>query len=175
MTSASRLAGLLVLLAFANSFPLILIASGLVGIGSSVFHPEASRVARLASGGKHGFAQSLFQVGGNVGSSFGPLLGAFLVAPRGQPAIAWCSLLALVAMGVLWKVGNWYRARRSAPAVTRQGAKTVARVPPLITAAVTVTPCPGSCRSSMAMIWRASSRTALTPFPGSSPACADTP
>ena len=66
-----------------------------MGIGSAMFHPEASRVARMASGGRHGLAQSLFQVGGNVGSSFGPLIGAFLIVPRGQRAIAWCSLLAL--------------------------------------------------------------------------------
>jgi len=104
---AFTLVGLL-LLAFAPTFPMLLLAAGLMGIGSSVFHPESSRVARMASGGRHGLAQSLFQVGGNLGSSFGPLLGAFLVAPRGQSSIAWCSLLAALAMIVLWKVGQWY-------------------------------------------------------------------
>lgn len=99
----------LLLLASARTFPALLVAAGMMGIGSSVFHPESSRVARMASGGRHGLAQSLFQVGGNAGSSFGPLLGAFLVAPRGQSSIAWCSLLALLAMVVLWRIGGWYR------------------------------------------------------------------
>src|SRR5262249_33343638 len=85
----------LVLLSMATHFICILIAAGLVGIGSSVFHPESSRIARLASGGRHGFAQSLFQVGGNAGSSLGPLLAAFIVLPRGQRSIAWFSLAAL--------------------------------------------------------------------------------
>jgi MFS transporter, FSR family, fosmidomycin resistance protein len=76
-----------------------------------VFHPESSRVARLASGGRHGFAQSVFQVGGNVGSSVGPLLAAFIVVPHGQRSIAWFSLAALLAIGVLWNVGRWYRAQ----------------------------------------------------------------
>jgi FSR family fosmidomycin resistance protein-like MFS transporter len=107
------LAGLL-LLSVAGSFPAILIAAGLVGVGSSVFHPEASRVARLASGGRHGFAQSLFQVGGNAGSALGPLVAAFLVVPWGQPSIALCSLAALLAMAVLFAVGRWYAAHLSA-------------------------------------------------------------
>lgn len=107
------LAGLL-LLAWATTFGMLLVAAGLVGIGSSVFHPESSRVARMASGGRHGLAQSLFQVGGNVGSSFGPLLAAFLVLPRGQSSIAWCSLLALVAIVILWKIGGWYKVRHAA-------------------------------------------------------------
>jgi FSR family fosmidomycin resistance protein-like MFS transporter len=102
----------LLLLSVAPTFPALLAAAGLMGIGSSVFHPESSRIARMASGGRHGLAQSLFQVGGNLGSSFGPLLGAFLVAPQGQSSIAWCALLAMVAMGVLWRVGSWHRARR---------------------------------------------------------------
>ena len=101
----------LLLLAIAPTFPTLLAAAGMMGIGSSVFHPESSRVARMASGGRHGLAQSLFQVGGNLGSSFGPLLGAFLVAPRGQGSIAWCSLLALIAMIILWRIGGWSRAR----------------------------------------------------------------
>jgi FSR family fosmidomycin resistance protein-like MFS transporter len=82
----------------------------MMGLGSAIFHPEASRVARMASGGQHGLAQSVFQVGGNFGSSLGPLLAAFLVAPRGQRSIAWCSLLALVAIGLLYWIGGWYRA-----------------------------------------------------------------
>jgi FSR family fosmidomycin resistance protein-like MFS transporter len=104
----------LLLLAIAPTFPMLLVAAAMMGIGSSVFHPESSRVARMASGGRHGLAQSLFQVGGNLGSSFGPLLGAFLVAPRGQRSIAWCSLLALAAMIVLWRIGNWSRGRSAA-------------------------------------------------------------
>jgi FSR family fosmidomycin resistance protein-like MFS transporter len=104
----------LLLLSVATAFATLLLAAALVGIGSSVFHPESSRVARMASGGRHGLAQSLFQVGGNVGSSFGPLLAAFLVVPRGQSSIGWCALLALLGMMILWRVGGWYRIRRSA-------------------------------------------------------------
>ena len=91
----------LLLLSVADHFALILIAAGLVGVGSSVFHPEASRVARLASGGRHGFAQSLFQVGGNAGSALGPLLAAFVVVPWGQASIAWFSIAAVVGDGRL--------------------------------------------------------------------------
>jgi FSR family fosmidomycin resistance protein-like MFS transporter len=108
---AFSLVGLL-LLARAPTFAAILFAALLMGIGSAVFHPESSRVARMASGGRHGLAQSVFQVGGNIGSSFGPLLGAFLVLPRGQSSIAWCALLALIAMAVLWKIGGWHRVWR---------------------------------------------------------------
>jgi len=104
----ATLAGIL-LLAFAGRFALVLMAAALVGIGSSIFHPESSRIARLASGGRHGFAQSLFQVGGNVGSSIGPLLAAFVVLPYGQPSLAWFSLVALLGIGMLWQVGLWYR------------------------------------------------------------------
>ena len=111
----------LLLLSVAGSFAVLLVAAALLGIGSAVFHPESSRVARMASGGRHGLAQSLFQVGGNVGSSFGPLIGAFLVVPRGQLSIAWCSLLALVGMIVLWKVGSWNRATQSAAFATPTG------------------------------------------------------
>jgi FSR family fosmidomycin resistance protein-like MFS transporter len=110
---AFSLVGLL-LLAFAARLSVVLLASGLVGIGSSVFHPESSRVARMASGGRHGLAQSLFQVGGNLGSSIGPLIAAFLVVPHGQRSIAWCSLLALIAMLVLVRIGRWYKTQRSA-------------------------------------------------------------
>ncbi len=104
----------LFLLSRAGSFGMILIAAALVGVGSSVFHPESSRVARMASGGRHGLAQSLFQVGGNSGSALGPLLAAFVVVPRGQGSIAWFTTAALVAMLVLLQVGHWYRA--NAPA-----------------------------------------------------------
>ena len=101
------LAGLL-LLASANSYAWLLFAAALVGIGSSIFHPESSRIARLASGGKHGLAQSLFQTGGNFGTSLGPLLAAFFVLPRGQGSVAWFSLLALLAIVMLWRIGRWY-------------------------------------------------------------------
>jgi FSR family fosmidomycin resistance protein-like MFS transporter len=104
----------LVLLASAESYPMLVFAAALVGVGSAVFHPEASRVARMASGGRHGLAQSLFQVGGNVGSSLGPVLAAFIVIPRGQSSIAWFSAAALLAMTVLFAVGNWYRRERAA-------------------------------------------------------------
>ncbi len=90
---------------------MVLFSAAMVGIGSAVFHPEASRVARMASGGRYGLAQSLFQVGGNSGSAVGPLLAALVVLPRGQGAIAWFSLMALVAMLVLARVGMWYAAR----------------------------------------------------------------
>jgi MFS transporter, FSR family, fosmidomycin resistance protein len=105
---AFTLVGLL-LLSAAPTFGIILAAALLMGIGSAVFHPESSRVARMASGGRHGLAQSVFQVGGNIGTSFGPLLGAFLVLPRGQGSIAWCALLALAGIAVLWKIGGWHR------------------------------------------------------------------
>lgn len=105
----------LLLLAFAPTFPVILAASALIGTGSSVFHPESSRMARAASGGQHGLAQSLFQVGGNTGSALGPLLAAFLVVPHGQRALAGFSLVALLAMFILARVGAWYKARAAAP------------------------------------------------------------
>lgn len=98
----------LVLLSQADSLASILIASALVGLGSSVFHPEASRLAMLAAGRKPGFAQALFQVGGNFGSSLGPLLAAWVVVPRGQGSIAWFALLAVAAMIILGRVGHWY-------------------------------------------------------------------
>jgi FSR family fosmidomycin resistance protein-like MFS transporter len=102
----------LLLLSTAWSFAILLLAAGLIGLGSSVFHPESSRVARMASGGRHGMAQSLFQVGGNAGSAVGPLLAAFVVVPHGQGSVAWFSLVALLAMFVLLNVGRWYRAAR---------------------------------------------------------------
>ena len=99
----------LLLLAVAPNFAMLLVAAALVGTGSSVFHPESSRVARLASGGQHGLAQSLFQVGGNTGSSLGPLLAAWVIVPHGRGSVAWFSLAALLAMVVLMQVGRWYR------------------------------------------------------------------
>ncbi|MBK3018701.1 MFS transporter, partial [Klebsiella pneumoniae] len=100
------LAGL-ALLAVVNSFPLLLGAAALIGIGSSTFHPEASRVARMASGGRFGLAQSCFQVGGNTGSAFGPLLAAAIIIPRGQGAIGWFTLFAVLAITVLFRVSGW--------------------------------------------------------------------
>ena len=88
------------------------LAAGLLGVGSAVFHPESPRVARLASGGRHGFAQSVFQVGGNFGSAIGPLLAAFLVLPHGQGSLAWASIVPLTAIAVLWYVGGWYGTHR---------------------------------------------------------------
>lgn len=102
--------GGILLLALVGSFGGILLASALIGVGSSTFHPEASRVARMASGGRFGFAQSSFQVGGNTGSAFGPLLAAAIVVPFGQGHIAWFALFALLAVFVLYRVSRWYAA-----------------------------------------------------------------
>ncbi|PRA32897.1 MFS transporter [Pseudomonas poae] len=99
----------ILMLAFVGSFPLILLAAGLVGVGSSTFHPETSRVARLASGGRYGLAQSTFQVGGNTGSAFGPLLAAAIIIPYGQGHIAWFGLFAVFAIMVLYGLSRWYR------------------------------------------------------------------
>ena len=116
------LAGI-VLLAVAPSFSLILVAAALVGMGSSVFHPEASRVARMASGGRHGFAQSLFQVGGNAGTSFGPLLAAWIILPFGQSQLLWFTLVALTGIVLLANVGHWYRGNMARlPAKPKSGA-----------------------------------------------------
>jgi FSR family fosmidomycin resistance protein-like MFS transporter len=101
----------LVILAMAGSFPMVLLAAGLVGTGSSVFHPESSRVARMASGGRHGLAQSLFQVGGNFGSSLGPLLAALIIAPYGKGNVGWFVLAALLAIIVLLQISRWYAAQ----------------------------------------------------------------
>ncbi|MBV7486594.1 MFS transporter [Bordetella sp. BOR01] len=103
----------LLMLAFAPSLPYLLVAAALVGTGSSVFHPESSRVARMASGGRHGLAQSLFQVGGNVGSALGPLLAALFIIPHGQTSVAWFSLAALFGIVVLVGIGRWYGANRA--------------------------------------------------------------
>ncbi|QKJ86226.1 MFS transporter [Paramixta manurensis] len=102
------LSGLL-LLALASNFPMILLAAALVGTGSSVFHPESSRVARMASGGRHGLAQSLFQVGGNFGSSLGPLLAALVIAPYGKGNVAWFTLAALLGIVLLMQISRWYQ------------------------------------------------------------------
>jgi MFS transporter, FSR family, fosmidomycin resistance protein len=121
MGMGSTLVGLLCLSA-ARSYPGLLLSAGLVGLGSAVFHPESSRVARMASGGRHGFAQSLFQVGGNTGSAIGPLVAAFVVLPRGQQSVAWFSVAALLAIAVLWNVGGWYKRHRGTAAALRAGA-----------------------------------------------------
>lgn len=104
------LAGLL-LLSVASNYALILIAAALVGTGSAVFHPESSRIARLASGGRYGFAQSVFQVGGNLGSAAGPLLAALIVVPLGQRSVAGFSVVAALAIFILWRIGRWYKPR----------------------------------------------------------------
>ena len=120
------LCGLLALAA-APGFALILVSGGLIGCGSSVFHPESSRVAQLASGGRKGLAQSIFQVGGNAGSAMGPLLAALIVIPFGQASIGWFALAALLAIFILVKIGNWYKrqlalaARRPAVAADTTG------------------------------------------------------
>jgi FSR family fosmidomycin resistance protein-like MFS transporter len=116
----STLIGLL-LLAVAPSYPAILVAVALIGVGSSVFHPESSRVARMASGGRHGFAQSLFQVGGNAGAATGPLLAAFIVLPHGQRSIAWFALVAVAAIVILTRVGVWYKQHASAKRKVKGG------------------------------------------------------
>jgi FSR family fosmidomycin resistance protein-like MFS transporter len=105
---ALSLAGM-VMLAFGVTFAVILLASALIGLGSAVFHPESSRIARLASGGRHGFAQAFFQVGGNVGTALGPLMAAFYVLPYGQRSLVWFSLAGLLGTLFLWSVSNWYK------------------------------------------------------------------
>jgi FSR family fosmidomycin resistance protein-like MFS transporter len=101
-------AGLL-LLAFAPSYHVVLLSAGMIGIGSAIFHPESSRIARLASGGRHGFAQAVFQVGGSAGTAIGPLMGALIVVPYGQRSIVWFSVVAIVALILLGKVSAWYQ------------------------------------------------------------------
>ena len=110
----------LLLLAVAPNFPMLLVAAALVGTGSSVFHPESSRVARMASGGRHGLAQSLFQVGGNTGASLGPLLAAWVIVPHGRGSVAWFSLAALLAIAVLLRVSGWYRAHHATRGAVRR-------------------------------------------------------
>lgn len=104
-------------LATADSYPLLLTGAMLIGLGSAIFHPESSRVARTASGGRYGTAQSLFQVGGNGGQALGPLLAAFLVVPLGRPVLGWLALIALGGAAVLWQVGRWAEGRRKAGAL----------------------------------------------------------
>jgi FSR family fosmidomycin resistance protein-like MFS transporter len=128
------LSGLL-LLSQASSFALLLFAAALIGSGSSVFHPESSRIARMASGGQHGLAQSVFQVGGNVGSASGPLLAAFIVMPRGQGSVAWFAIAALAAMVMLTWIGGWYRHHLPA----HHAARAAARASRLPTRTVVVT------------------------------------
>jgi FSR family fosmidomycin resistance protein-like MFS transporter len=99
----------LLLLSVAQRYPIILIAAALVGLGSAVFHPESARIARLASGGRYGFAQSVFQLGGSFGTSMGPVLAALIVVPFGQPSIAWFSSIAFLAIIILWRIGVWYQ------------------------------------------------------------------
>lgn len=117
----------LITLAYANSFPILVAGACLIGIGSAIFHPEASRVARLASGGRHGLAQSFFQVGGNTGTAIGPLLAAFIVIPRGQTSLSWFSIIALVGFAVLSWVSLWYSRHRRSSA----GRRVVSRTLPL--------------------------------------------
>ena len=111
----------LLLLSVAPTFGILLFAAALVGMGSSVFHPESSRVARMASGGQHGFAQSVFQVGGNAGSALGPLLAAFIVLPNGQKSVAWFSIAAFIAIVLLAVVGNWAKDRQRSKSKLRTG------------------------------------------------------
>ncbi|MBZ9935125.1 MFS transporter [Mesorhizobium sp. BR1-1-16] len=119
----------LLLLATAGHYSVILISVALIGLGSSIFHPESSRVARMASGGRHGLAQSLFQVGGNFGSAIGPLLAAFIVLPRGQGAVAWFALAALAGIIILSRVGFWYRAQHRAGIGRKQAKSTHVMLP----------------------------------------------
>jgi FSR family fosmidomycin resistance protein-like MFS transporter len=125
---ASTLCGLF-LLAFAPSYAALLLAAAFVGLGSAIFHPESSRIARLASGGKHGFAQSVFQVGGNTGSALGPLLAAAVIVPFGQRSVAWFGIGALLAIGLLIHVSRWYAAHHAAAGAARMRAVPVAPHP----------------------------------------------
>jgi FSR family fosmidomycin resistance protein-like MFS transporter len=124
---ASTLCGIVVL-ATAPSYPVLVLGAMLVGLGSSVFHPEASRVARAASGGRFGTAQSIFQVGGNVGHAVGPLLAAFVVAPFGRPSLLWFTLGTMVGIAVLWRVADWYRSQPK-PAARKVAAVAAATLP----------------------------------------------
>ncbi len=111
----------LVALSRVSTYPMLLAGAGLVGIGSAVFHPESSRVVRMVSGGQHGFAQAFFQVGGNAGSSLGPLLAAFIVLPNGQSSLAWFSAVALLGIIVLARVGSWSKKNRPPSPKSRSG------------------------------------------------------
>lgn len=129
---ASSMAGLLTL-AFADNLETLLVGGMLLGVGSSIFHPESSRIARLASGGSHGLAQSLFQVGGNFGSALGPLAAAFIVLPRGQHGLAWFALAAVAGIILLTCLGHWYRTNGHA---ARTGKSAPVRHPTLTSAQV---------------------------------------
>jgi MFS transporter, FSR family, fosmidomycin resistance protein len=129
----------MVTLAFAPNFPALLAGAALLGIGSSIFHPESSRLARLASGGAHGFAQSFFQVGGHVGSALGPLLAAFVVLPQGRGSLAWFALAALLGICILGAVGRWYKgAVRSGATKHDQSAHYICLPPTLVRRAMAV-------------------------------------
>jgi FSR family fosmidomycin resistance protein-like MFS transporter len=119
----------LVLLALANSFIIVIAAAALVGLGSSIFHPEASRVARMASGGRHGFAQSLFQVGGNAGSALGPLLAALVIAHRTKTHLAWFVVLPIIGFVLLSRVGHWYRAQLTSAHAAKRAAAGLPTLP----------------------------------------------
>ena len=122
----------LLLLSVAQHYAVILVAAALVGLGSAVFHPESARIARLASGGRYGFAQSVFQLGGSFGTSMGPVLAALIVVPFGQPSIAWFSSIAFLAIVILWRIGRWYKpqiaARKFRPAEPHPDAPNSRRV-----------------------------------------------
>jgi FSR family fosmidomycin resistance protein-like MFS transporter len=122
----------LLLLAAAHQYVVILVAAALVGLGSVVFHPESARIARLASGGRYGFAQSVFQLGGSFGTSMGPVLAALIVVPFGQPSIAWFSTIAFLAIVILWRIGKWYKpqiaARKFTPVARHPDAPSSRRV-----------------------------------------------
>src|ERR1700729_3244523 len=122
----------IVTLAFAPNYGSVLAAAALIGAGSAIFHPESSRIARLASGGRHGLAQSIFQVGGNAGSAMGPLLAAWIIIPQGQPSLAWFALAALLAIAVLARVGAWYKSHH----IDRPKAAQVAAASPVSAARV---------------------------------------
>src|SRR5437667_8983723 len=110
----------LLLLAAAATYAAVLVAAGLMGIGSSIFHPESSRIARMASGGRHGFAQSLFQVGGNAGTAIGPLLAAAVIVPFGQRSVAWFGLAALLGIVLLLQVSRWYSTHHMSAATRKK-------------------------------------------------------
>ena len=128
MGMGSTLVGLL-LLAYAPNYAMVLVAAALVGIGSAVFHPESSRIARLASGGRHGLAQSVFQVGGNTGTAIGPLIAAAIIVPYGQHAVAWFAGAALVGIGLLSYVGRWYALHLGAHPVKRKAGPVESALP----------------------------------------------
>ena len=119
----------LLILARADSFAWLIAGAAMLGIGSSIFHPESSRIARLASGGRHGLAQSVFQVGGTFGQSLGPLLAAFVILPHGRASLAWFALAALGGMAILTALGRWYQTRGRTRTPARGGAGRVAALP----------------------------------------------